>query len=89
MSEDKGQMIYHYKARIGWRKNRGNSYTNHYKDVDFLSRAATLEMMNNDPQFIIEIMARNGLTGAKISNFGVVKIYEIKELGRSFHYKEE
>lgn len=96
MSEDEkaeelaqGQMIYFYRAKIGWRKKKGNGYINNYKDVEFISRAANLEIMNNDPEFIMQIMSQNGLTGSNISNFGVVKIYEVKELSRSFFYKEE
>lgn len=85
--EGKGQMIYFYEARIGWRKKKGNGYTNHYKDVEFVTRAATLEMMNSDPFFIAEIMSSNGLTGSKISNFGVIKVYKVTELGDSMYYK--
>ena len=88
MQSEEGQMIYYYEARIGWRKNRGNSYVNNYKDVGFVSRAVTLEMMNSDPEFILQIMAQNGLTNSKISNFGVIKIYSVKELSRSFAYKQ-
>ncbi len=85
----KGQMIYLYKAKIGWRKKRGNGYINNYKDIEFVSRASTLEMMNENPEFMIELMASHGLTGSSISNVGVVKIYEVKEISRSFYHKEE
>ena len=34
-----GQMIYHYYAKIGWKKKRGNGYINSYKKVEFVSRA--------------------------------------------------
>lgn len=85
----KGQMIYHYHARIGWRKKKGNGYTNHYQDVEFVSRAQNLEMMNKNPEFILQIMGAFGLTAKSISNVGVTKIYKAEELGRSFHYKEE
>ena len=85
--EGERQMIYFYEARIGWRKKKGNGYTNHYKDVEFVSRAATLEMMNTDPWFIAEIMASNGLTGSNISNFGVIKVYKVTELCDSLYYK--
>jgi hypothetical protein len=87
--EKKGQMIYHYHARIGWRKKKGNGYVNNYKDIEFVSRAADLEMMNNDPDFIMQIMSNQGLTGSSISNFGVTKIYKVEEVGRSFYYKED
>ena len=92
MSEEEkplGQRIFYYKARIGWRKKRGNGYTNNYKDIEFVSRAANLEMLNSNPEFLMQVMAQNGLTGSNITNFGVTKIYEVKEISRSFFYKEE
>lgn len=90
MSEEKkGQMIYHYHAKIGWRKKKGKGYTNNYKDIEFVSRAASLEMMNSNPEFIMQIMSTHGLTGSSISNFGVMKIYKVEEIGRSFYYKED
>ena len=39
MEENQGQMIYHYYAKIGWKKKRGNGYINSYKNVEFVSRA--------------------------------------------------
>ena len=90
MSEDKEyQMIYHYYAKIGWKKKRGNGYINHYKKVEFISRADSLEQMNTSAEFIMQIMHSNGLTGSKISDFRVIEIIKRQEISNSFYYRKE
>jgi hypothetical protein len=83
------QMIYHYYGRIAWQKRRGNGHINVYKDVEFVSRAEDKEQMNKDAGFLMQIMSFHGLTGSKIVNFRVEKIYERKEMGRSFFYEKD
>ena len=46
--EQKGQMIYHYYGRLSWKRKRGNGYINHRKDIEFVSRAESIEQMNSD-----------------------------------------
>lgn len=88
MEENQGQMIYQYHARISWQKRRGNGYVNHFKDVEFVSRAESKEQMNKDVVFLMQIMSYHGLTGSKIVNFKVTEVYNQKALSRSFFYKE-
>lgn len=88
MSDD-GQMIYHYHARVAWKKKRGNGYVNNYKDMEFVSRAESMEHMNKDVGFLMQLMVHNGLTGSSIVDVRVTKIYDRKEISRSFYYKED
>jgi len=83
-----GQMIYHYYAKIGWKKKRGNGYINSYKKVEFVSRAESLEQMNSSAEFIMQIMHSNGLTGSKIHDFRVMEIIKQEEISESFYYKK-
>ena len=87
--ENKGQMIYHYYARITWKKKRGNGYINNYKNVEFVSRADGIEEMNRSAEFIAQIMHHNGLTGSKIYDFKVLEVMDRQEISRSFYYKED
>ena len=90
MSEDnQGRMIYHYYARIAWKKKRGNGYINNYKNVEFVSRADSIEEMNRSAEFIAQIMHHNGLTGSNIHDFKVLEIMDRQEISRSFYYKED
>lgn len=88
MSED-GQMIYHYHARVAWKKKRGNGYINNYKDMEFVSRAESMEHMNKDVGFLMQLMVHNGLTGSSIVDVRITEIYDRKEISRSFYYKED
>ena len=81
-------MIYHYYAKIGWKKKRGNGYINSYKKVEFVSRAESLEQMNSCAEFIMQIMHSNGLTGSKIHDFRVMEIIKQEEISQSFYYKK-
>jgi len=80
-------MIYHYYARIAWKKKRGNGYINNYKNVEFVSRADGLEHMNKSVEFIAQIMHYNGLTGSNIYDFKVIEILDRQEISKSFYYK--
>ena len=82
-------MIYHYHARVAWRKKRGNGYVNNYKDMEFVSRAESMEHMNKDVGFLMQLMVYNGLTGSSIVDVRITEIYKKKELGRSFYYTED
>ena len=82
-------MIYHYHARVAWKKKRGNGYVNNYKDMEFVSRAESMEHMNKDVGFLMQLMVHNGLTGSSIVDVRVTKIYDRKEISRSFYYKED
>ncbi len=75
--------------KIGWKKKRGNGYINHYKKVEFISRADSLEQMNTSAEFIMQIMHSNGLTGSKISDFRVIEIIKRQEISNSFYYRKE
>ena len=88
MSDD-GQMIYHYHARVAWKKKRCNGYINNYKDMEFLSRAESMEHMNKDVGFLMQLMVHNGLTGSSIVDVRVIEIYDRKEISKSFYYKQE
>ena len=87
--ENDGQMIYHYHGRIAWKRKRGNGYTNNYKDIEFVTRAETMEHMNKDVSFLMQLMVYHGLTAASIVDVRVIEIYKRKELGRSFYYTED
>lgn len=82
-------MIYHYHARVAWKKKRGNGYINNYKDMEFVSRAESMEHMNKDVGFLMQLMVHNGLTGSSIVDVRVVEVYDRKEISKSFYYKQE
>lgn len=82
-------MIYHYHARVAWKKKRGNGYINNYKDMEFVSRAESMEHMNKDVGFLMQLMVHNGLTGSSIVDVRIIEIYDRKEISRSFYYKED
>ena len=86
---DEGQMIYDVGVRLAWKKKRGNGYINNYKNVEFVSRAESLEQMNSSAEFIMQIMHSNGLTGSKIYDFRVMEIIKREEISKSFYYKKE
>ena len=89
MSEEKkGQMIYHYYGRLSWKRKRGNGYINNYKDIEFVSRAESIEQMNSDVGFMMQIMVHQGLTANSISDVKIAEIYKKEEISRSFYYKE-
>ena len=87
--QNDGQMIYHYHARVAWKKKRGNGYINNYKDMEFVSRAESMEHMNKDVGFLMQLMVHNGLTGSSIVDVRIIEIYDRKEISRSFYYKED
>jgi len=89
MEEKKGQMIYHYYGRLSWKKKRGNGYINNYKDIEFVSRAESIEQMNSDVGFMMQLMVHQGLTANSISDVKIAEVYKREEMGRSFHYKED
>ena len=88
MSED-GQMIYHYHGRLAWKRKRGNGYTNNYKDIEFVSRAESMEHMNKDVGFLMQLMVYHGLTASSIVDVRITEVYERQEISRSFYYKED
>jgi len=81
-------MIYHYYGRIAWKKKRGNGYINNYKNIEFVSRAESIEQMNTDVGFMMQLMVHNGLTGNSIDDVRVIEIYERQEISKSFYYKK-
>ena len=87
--EQQGQMIYHYYGRLSWKKKRGNGYINNYKDIEFVSRAESIEQMNSDVGFMMQLMVHQGLTANSISDVKIAEVYKREEMGRSFHYKED
>ena len=76
MEEKKGQMIYHYYGRLSWKKKRGNGYINNYKDIEFVSRAESIEQMNSDVGFMMQLMVHQGLTANSISDVKIAEIYK-------------
>ena len=89
MEEKKGQMIYHYYGRLSWKKKRGNGYINNYKDIEFVSRAESIEQMNSDVGFMMQLMVHQGLTANSISDVKIAEVYKREEISRSFYYKED
>jgi hypothetical protein len=89
MEEKKGQMIYHYYGRLSWKRKRGNGYINNYKDIEFVSRAESIEQMNSDVGFIMQLMVHQGLTANSISDVKIAEVYKREEISRSFYYKED
>ena len=89
MKENKGQMIYHYYGRLSWKKKRGNGYINNYKDIEFVSRAESIEQMNSDVGFMMQLMVHQGLTANSISDVKIAEVYKREEISRSFYYKED
>lgn len=87
--EQKGQMIYHYYGKLSWKKKRGNGYINNYKDIEFVSRAETIEQMNKDVGFMMQLMVHQGLTANSIVDVKIAEVYKREEISRSFYYKEE
>ena len=89
MEEKKGQMIYHYYGRLSWKRKRGNGYINNYKDIEFVSRAESIEQMNSDVGFMMQLMVHQGLTANSISDVKIAEVYKREEISRSFYYKED
>jgi hypothetical protein len=89
MEEPKGQMIYHYYGRLSWKRKRGNGYINHRKDIRFVSRAETIEQMNKDLFFMMQVMVEHGLTANSITDVKIEEVYKREEMSRSFYYKED
>ena len=90
MSEkQKGQMIYHYYGKLSWKRKRGNGYINNYKDIEFVSRAETIEQMNKDVGFMMQLMVHQGLTANSIVDVKIEEVYKREEISRSFYYKED
>ena len=90
MSEkQQGQMIYHYYGRLSWKRKRGNGYINNYKDIEFVSRAESIEQMNSDVGFMMQLMVHQGLTANSISDVKIAEVYKREEISRSFYYKED
>ena len=89
MEEKKGQMIYHYYGRLSWKRKRGNGYINNYKDIEFVSRAESIEQMNSDVGFMMQLMVHQGLTANSISDVKIAEVYKREEMSRSFYYKED
>lgn len=87
--EQKGQMIYHYYGKLSWKKKRGNGYINNYKDIEFVSRAETIEQMNKDVGFMMQLMVHQGLTANSIVDVKIAEVYKREEISRSFYYKED
>jgi len=87
--EQQGQMIYHYYGRLSWKKKRGNGYINNYKDIEFASRAESIEQMNSDVGFMMQLMVHQGLTANSISDVKIAEVYKREEISRSFYYKED
>jgi len=87
--EQQGQMIYHYYGRLSWKKKRGNGYINNYKDIEFVSRAESIEQMNSDVGFMMQLMVHQGLTANSISDVKIAEVYKREEISRSFYYKED
>ena len=89
MEENKGQMIYHYYGKLSWKRKRGNGYINNYKDIEFGSRAETIEQMNKDLFFMMQVMVEHGLTANSIVDVKIAEVYKREEISRSFYYKED
>jgi hypothetical protein len=89
MEESKGQMIYHYYGRLSWKRKRGNGYINHRKDIEFVSRAESIEQMNKDVGFMMQLMVHHGLTANSITDIKIAEVYKREEISRSFYYKED
>jgi len=87
--EQKGQMIYHYYGKLSWKRKRGNGYINNYKDIEFVSRAETIEQMNKDVGFMMQLMVHQGLTANSIVDVKIEEVYKREEISRSFYYKED
>ena len=87
--EQKGQMIYHYYGKLSWKRKRGNGYINNYKDIEFVSRAETIEQMNKDVGFMMQLMVHQGLTANSIVDVKIAEVYKREEISRSFYYKED
>jgi hypothetical protein len=87
--EQQGQMIYHYYGRLSWKRKRGNGYINNYKDIEFVSRAESIEQMNSDVGFMMQLMVHQGLTANSISDVKIAEVYKREEISRSFYYKED
>lgn len=87
--EQQGQMIYHYYGRLSWKRKRGNGYINNYKDIEFVSRAESIEQMNKDVGFMMQLMVHQGLTANSISDVKIAEVYKREEISRSFYYKED
>lgn len=87
--EQQGQMIYHYYGRLSWKRKRGNGYINHKKNIRFVSRAETIEQMNKDLFFMMQVMVEHGLTANSISDVKIIEVYKREEISRSFYYKED
>lgn len=94
MAEDKEMAsIYHLTLRVAWKKKRGNGYYNCYRGTEddplsVVSRSGTVEELNSNPMLISQLMTGLGLTGKTNYDFHVVKIFEAKELGKSFYYED-
>ena len=87
--EQKGQMIYHYYGKLSWKRKRGNGYINNYKNIEFVSRAETIEQMNKDVGFMMQLMVHQGLTANSIVDVKIAEVYKREEISRSFYYKED
>ena len=89
MEEKKGQMIYHYYGRLSWKRKRCNGYINHRKDIEFVSRSESIEQMNKDVGFMMQLMVHQGLTANSITDVKIAEVYKREEISRSFYYKED
>jgi hypothetical protein len=74
---------------LSWKKKRGNGYINNYKDIEFVSRAESIEQMNSDVGFMMQLMVHQGLTANSISDVKIAEVYKREEISRSFYYKED
>ena len=72
--EQQGQMIYHYYGRLSWKKKRGNGYINNYNDIELVSRAESIEQMNSDVGFMMQLMVHQGLTANSISDVQIAEV---------------